>query len=101
MTTPREPDRRGGDRTEERRTGQGTRRDEAGTGRAESWRRAATSLRVVTVVVVTVLTLATAFVVTGSFGLVVAAECLAAVALAVARVITPRSTGEQRSGAHV
>jgi hypothetical protein len=104
MTAPREPDRRGGDRTEERRTGEGTRRDEVGTERrAGAWRRAAATLRVVTVVVVTVLTLATAFVVTGSFGLAVAAECLAAVALAVALVITPRSTGEQprrRAGAH-
>lgn len=58
--------------------------------------------RAVTVVVVIVLTLVTSFVLTGSFGLVAAAESLAAVALAVALVLTPRGTEEQhrrRAGA--
>jgi hypothetical protein len=58
--------------------------------------------RVTTVAVVTVLSLATAFVVTGSFGLVVAAEGLAAVGLVAALAITPHGAGEQprkRTGA--
>jgi hypothetical protein len=61
-----------------------------------------TAWRVVTVTVVALLTLATAFVVTGPFGLMVAAECLAALALVAALLITPRGSADRpdrRAGA--
>jgi hypothetical protein len=51
-------------------------------------------LRAAIVVVVAALTLGTTFVVTGPFGLVIGADCLAALCLVIAAVAVPRSVRE-------
>jgi hypothetical protein len=58
------------------------------------WRTMRTALRVGVVAVVAVLTLATSFLAAGPFGLVVAADCLAATGLVIALAGTPRSAAE-------
>jgi hypothetical protein len=55
-------------------------------------------MTVAVVLVVAVLTLATTLLVAGPFGLVVAADCLAALGLVIAAVAVPRSVRERRPG---